>query len=130
MHTMRQLGSRHTIVVVGGSDSGLELAAGLVRAGCSRVVVCDGRAPWQVRPHAFGSPSVATLVALQEANDTGRVTLVPHHAVSVTAAASGYIMSCGDGEEFQTPVRPIFATGFVHALYVFALCSIVTNAVP
>jgi hypothetical protein len=106
--------SSHTVVVVGGSDSGLELAAGLVDAGCMRVVVCDGRSPWHARPYASESPSVTTLVALREANNTGRITLVPHHATTVTTSTSsrGFVVSCGDGGQFSTPIRPVFATGY------------------
>eukprot|EP00038_Savillea_parva_P011600 m.198681 g.198681 ORF g.198681 m.198681 type:complete len:1114 (+) comp20512_c0_seq1:17-3358(+) len=112
---------RHPVVIVGGGDSGAQLAAWLLLRGCPRVTLCDGDAPWDADPHEPGALSPSILSALRRANASTstrgnqRLVTVPHHAVSVNHTAgkgSLYTVTTAHGQTYTTRLRPLLATGF------------------
>ncbi|MFY1637224.1 NAD(P)/FAD-dependent oxidoreductase [Solwaraspora sp. WMMB335] len=101
------------VVVIGGYESGIDLACHHVEQGAT-VTVVDGEHPWDA--HQGSDPSFRlaprSRMRLKRALETGRLTLVAERAVSVEAGDAGFAVRLGGGGTFSTPTVPIAATGF------------------
>ncbi|MHC3437714.1 NAD(P)/FAD-dependent oxidoreductase [Natrialbaceae archaeon A-gly3] len=105
--------------VIGGYESGIDAAVGLVEAGAS-VRVIDRGAPWLDRdPDPSNVLAPYTMERLEAAADTDRLEVaggMTVDAVSRTDDGSFEIRASavrGPGERtYTTPTRPILATGF------------------
>jgi putative flavoprotein involved in K+ transport len=105
-------------LVIGGYESGIDVAIHLSRAG-RRVRVIDPDAPWTRR---FGDPSVSlspfTRQRLGQEKRHGRIELVGEVAVERVEQIDGsFLVHGSDGQSWPTPQRPILATGFLSSLY-------------
>ena len=101
-------------IVIGGYESGIDAAYHLARRG-RRVRVFDKGCPWRDKS---SDPSVAlstySLERMRDARFTEQVTLTPNTAISsVTRTDTVYAVTTSDGEQLQTPVPPLLATGFL-----------------
>lgn len=102
-----------SVLVVGGFESGVDAAVGLVDAGAD-VVLLDSGDPWN---YAHPDPSEAlspfTRERLDRAHQTGRLTLEPGtEVVRVSAIDGGYELRTVSGETYRTRIPPVLATGF------------------
>jgi thioredoxin reductase len=104
-------------VIVGGFESGMDAAYHLTRLG-KRVRVLDDAAAWELET---SDPSVSlspyTRERLELALATGRLELIGDAWVErVERVAGGYRIEGREGQRWETPARPILATGFVGSL--------------
>ena len=101
------------VLVVGGFESGVDAAVGLVNAGAS-VTLFDSGDPWNyTHPDPSEALSPFTRERLDAAFETGRLTLEPDtDVVGVSAVEDGYELVTAAEEQFRTPVPPVLATGF------------------
>lgn len=100
-------------VVVGGFESGVDAAVGLVNAGAS-VTLVDTGDPWsETHPDPSETLSPFTRERLDAAFETGRLDLEPETNV-IAAERDGdcYVVRTADGEQFRTIAPPVLATGF------------------
>ena len=100
-------------VVVGGYESGVDVASHLARRG-KRVRLLDRGRPWASES---SDPSVALSTFSMERTRRSwykeHVELFPNAAVTaVTAADGGFEVFTDDGLLIRTPVQPLFAGGF------------------
>ncbi|MXV63578.1 NAD(P)-binding domain-containing protein [Natronorubrum sp. JWXQ-INN-674] len=110
------------IVIVGGAESGIDAALGLVDAGCS-VTVLDDDGPWQYRsPDPSEVLSPRTSERLEAALTDGRaldlVTGARADAIDRTQTGpvrtddDGYVVRTTAGDWFRSRAPPLLATGF------------------
>lgn len=101
------------LVVIGGYESGLDLACHHVAAGAT-VTVVDAEHPWDAGSGSDPSFRLAprSRMRLNQAQATGRLTLVPARAISVKAQEGGFAVRLSDGRTILSVSRPIAATGF------------------
>jgi len=102
------------LVVVGGYESGMDLACHHVRHG-ARVTVADAGAPWDdgakgADPSFLLAPR--TRVRLRRALVTGRLTLAAADVVRVVPEDGGFLVRLGDGQTLPSPTRPVSAAGY------------------
>jgi putative flavoprotein involved in K+ transport len=106
------------VVVIGGYESGIDLACHHIADG-AEVIVVDGDEPWS--EESVADPSVRlsprTLVRLRGARATGRLTLIGSSARSVTRHAptpgtEEYVVLLGNGRRVRSATPPVAATGF------------------
>ena len=84
-------------VIVGGYESGIDAAVNLVKLG-KRVTVVDDTAPWETdTPDPSVSLSPYTASRLQEALETGRLTLKEMYVESVSQNSSGFVVTSSEG---------------------------------
>ena len=107
------------LLVLGGSESGIDAACRLVGLG-KRVRVLDRAAPWNSES---GDPSQAltpiTVRRLQRALETGRLELVENAGVhAVVRAGDRFVVECEGDRRFETPAPPILCAGFSGSLQV------------
>ena len=100
-------------IVVGGYESGVDVAYHLARRG-KRVRVFDKNRPWM---DDSPDPSVAlspfTLQRVRDKRFFQQVELYPHMPIESVARVDGtYEVSTQDGHRFQTRAQPLFAGGF------------------
>ncbi len=100
-------------IVIGGYESGIDVAYHLARRG-KRVKVFDENRPWG---EESSDPSVAlspfTHERIREKRFFEQVELYPHMPIeSVTRVNGTYEVTARDGLQFQTRVPPLFAGGF------------------
>lgn len=103
----------HGAIIVGGFESGVDAAVGLVNAGAS-VTLIDSGDPWNyTHPDPSEALSPFTRERLDEALETDRLDLRSETEV-ISAARDGetYTVSTLDGEELQSAAPPVLATGF------------------
>lgn len=136
-HESTQTG-RDEFLIIGGYESGIDAACGLIAAGYAATVVDPG-APWEFR-HPDPSESLApfTRERLQNARETGRLSCLPHIRIDAIESGDGNpesdgsdptvasgdpagfdvygVDSDGDRVHHWTPNRPILATGFESVL--------------
>ncbi len=101
------------LVVIGGYESGIDLACHHV-AGGARVTVLDEETPWDAGTGSDPSFRLAprTRMRLAEALTTGRLRLESVRAVGVKKDEGGFQVRLGDGRSLRTPRAPLAATGF------------------
>ncbi|MEM6704399.1 MAG: NAD(P)/FAD-dependent oxidoreductase [Acidobacteriota bacterium] len=106
-------------VVIGGYESGVDVAYHLARRG-KRVRLIDRGSPWQSES---SDPSVAlstySLQRMRRKTFKKNVTLIPDtQVVAVTHSAPKYEVLTLDGRSFETTAQPLLAGGFdgSHAL--------------
>ncbi|WP_245847629.1 NAD(P)/FAD-dependent oxidoreductase [Dietzia natronolimnaea] len=101
------------VVVIGGYESGIDIACHHVRRG-SRVTIVDEQSPWDAGSGSDPSFRLAprSRMRLVAALSTGKLTLVASHAVAVSPTSDGYSTRLGDGRTVTSGSRPIAATGF------------------
>ena len=100
-------------IVVGGYESGVDIAYHLARRG-KRVRVFDKNRPWV---DDSSDPSVAlspfTLERVRENRFFNQVELYPHTTIASVAHVNDmYQVTTHDGTQYQTSVPPLFAGGF------------------
>ena len=100
-------------IVIGGYESGVDVATYLAEAGKSVRLFDRGR-PWESES---SDPSVAlstyTLERTRRPSFAEHVELFPETPiVAVSLAGDGYEVRAGDGRRFCTPVPPLLAGGF------------------
>ena len=100
-------------IVVGGYESGVDIAYHLARRG-KRVRVFDKNRPWM---DDSSDPSVAlspfTLERVRENRFFNQVQLYPHTTIASVAHVNDmYQVTTHDGTQYQTSVPPLFAGGF------------------
>ncbi len=100
-------------VVIGGYESGLDLACHHVERG-SLVTVVDGSTPWDAGTGSDPSFRLAprSRVRLAAALDTGRLTLIGAHAAGIKRDGAEWTVSLDNGSRLRADSRPIAATGY------------------
>ena len=112
------------VVVVGASESGVDVAVSLIDAGAARVVLCDGAAPWRVaglgEPAAAEAPSndpscrlsPRTIERLRAAYATARLELVASRVVALAGSRCDVRVALATGRVVRSAAPAILATGF------------------
>lgn len=102
-----------TVIVVGGNESGIDIACHHVERGRT-VTVLDGDAPWNSGPSSDASTRLAprTRMRLTTARATERLRLVDSNAVSIKRSDDGFLVRTNTGESLASTRPPIVATGF------------------
>ena len=100
-------------IVIGGYESGIDAAYHLAKRG-KRVQLFDSGCPWKSQT---SDPSVAlSTFSLERMNDPDfveRVDLQPFTKIAaVRETDAGYAVGSMEGVQFDTPVAPLFASGF------------------
>lgn len=101
------------ITIIGGFESGMELAIHLLSQG-KKVTVIDAGAPWRVH-HSDSSISLApyTVDRFKPYITSEQLTFIENTRVTKIAKdAGGYYLHSEKGEPLFTPNQPILATGF------------------
>lgn len=107
------------LLVLGGSESGIDAACRLVSLG-KTVRVLDRADPWNTES---GDPSLTlspvTVRRLQRALETGRLELIENARVqTVVSEGELFALTCEDGRRFESPAPPILCAGFAGSLQV------------
>jgi putative flavoprotein involved in K+ transport len=107
-------GAGAELVIIGGYESGMDLACHHVAGGCD-VTVIDADAPWDdgsngADPSFLLAPR--TRIRLKEALATGRLTLVAADAVRVIDERGRFLVELGDGRKLRSHGRPVSAVGY------------------
>lgn len=106
-------GGEH-IVIIGGYESGIDIASHHIGQGAAKVTVVDGSSPWEDPESSDPSFELAprTRMRLRRAQANGRLTLHPSHAAKIARNGDGYSVELDDGHRLKTTAPPIAATGF------------------
>jgi len=101
------------VLVIGGYESGIDIACHHVSQGAS-VSVVDESTPWDAGRGSDPSFRLAprTRIRLREALATGRLTLTGAHATRIKRAGGAWDVSLNDGSRVRADSRPIAATGY------------------
>lgn len=103
-------------IVVGGYESGIDVAINLAQRG-KRVRVVDAHAPWE---SAEADPSLSlspyTRGRLERAQERDLIELLQADVLNIEQCTNGYNVSLDTEQVLHTPVRPILATGFTGSL--------------
>ncbi len=101
------------LVVIGGYESGIDLACHHVARGAT-VTVVDAEHPWDAGTGSDPSFRLAprSRMRLNQAQATGRLALLPTRAIGVKPQEGGFAVRLGDGKTLVSESRPIAATGF------------------
>lgn len=101
------------LVVIGGYESGIDIACHHVERG-ARVTVVDGSAPWKNGSGSDPSFRLAprSRIRMSAALDSGRLSLVEAHATGVKRAGDEWAVSLGNGKKLLADSPPIAATGY------------------
>jgi thioredoxin reductase len=101
------------VVVIGGYESGIDIACHHVEHG-AEVTVIDGLRPWD--PEAGSDPSFRlanrSRNRLKTAQSTGRLKLVGAHAKRIKPSGSKWVVSLDNGTRRRADSPPIAATGY------------------
>ncbi|WP_231920005.1 NAD(P)/FAD-dependent oxidoreductase [Microlunatus soli] len=101
------------LVVIGGYESGIDLACHHVQRG-SRVTVLDHQHPWNAGAGSDPSYQLAprTRQRLDRAMGTGRLKLARGRAASIEQDRNGYLVRTTGGARHPSSAQPVLATGF------------------
>ncbi|MDS2174126.1 NAD(P)-binding domain-containing protein [Nesterenkonia sp. CL21] len=101
------------LVVLGGYESGLDVACHHVEAG-AEVTVLDADHPWDAGEGSDPSFRLAprTRMRLARAQQTGRLRLLARHASSVARDGDRWSVSLSDGTVLEADSAPLAGTGF------------------
>ncbi|MCA1185962.1 MULTISPECIES: NAD(P)/FAD-dependent oxidoreductase [unclassified Saccharopolyspora] len=105
------------VTVVGGYESGIDVACSLVHQG-NPVTVVDPRAPWE----AEGSdPSMVLAPRTRQRLERARASGLLHFASGAAATSirrngDAYVVHTTEGDEMRTETPPVLATGYRPAL--------------
>jgi len=101
------------VLVIGGYESGIDIACHHVDAGAS-VTVVDGSTPWDAGRGSDPSFRLAprTRIRLKAALATGRLALIGAHATRIKRDGDDWLASLDDGSRVRADSRPIAATGY------------------
>lgn len=104
---------RGAVVVIGGYESGIDIACHHVEQG-AWVTVVDGDTPWDAGGGSDPSFRLAprSRMRLNAAQASGRLTLSSAHAGAIKRDGTEYVVSLDDGTRIRAGSRPIAATGF------------------
>lgn len=102
-----------SVVVIGGYESGIDLACHHVANG-SHVFVVDAATPWDAQDGSDPSYLLAprTRIRLREAQATGRLEFVAADAKRVSVHEGRYSVELGDGTTLTADSRPVNAVGY------------------
>ncbi|MFJ2544019.1 NAD(P)/FAD-dependent oxidoreductase [Microbacterium sp. NPDC087589] len=100
-------------VVIGGYESGIDIACHHVEGGAS-VTVVDGATPWDAGAGSDPSFRLAprSRARLARALSTGRLALVGAHASGIKREGTKWVVSLDNGSRLRVDSRPIVATGY------------------
>lgn len=112
------------VLVIGGYESGVDLACHHVEHG-AQVTVVDGATPWDAGTGSDPSFRLAprSRMRLTTALNTGRLTLIGADANGIKRAGSEWTVSLDNGTRLRTDSRPIAATGYGPGLGRSTSCS-------
>ena len=101
------------VIVIGGYESGIDIACHHVEHG-AQVTVVDAGSPWDAGSGSDPSFRLAprSRMRLDAAAATGRLTLTRAHASSIKRDGAEWIASLDNGTRIRADSRPIAATGF------------------
>ena len=101
------------VIVIGGYESGLDIACHHALAG-ARVTVVDGSTPWDAGRGSDPSYRLAprSRMRLREALATGRLALIDANATGVKRDGAGWAVGLTNGQRVHANSRPIAATGY------------------
>ncbi|NDK31435.1 NAD(P)/FAD-dependent oxidoreductase [Nesterenkonia haasae] len=101
-------------VIVGGYESGIDIACHHIAQGAAKVTVVDGSSPWEDPQSSDPSFELAprTRMRLRNAQASGKLRLHSSHAAKITRAGDSYVIELDDGQKLKTSAPPIAATGF------------------
>ena len=101
------------VVVIGGYESGVDIACHHVIAGAC-VTVVDGSTPWDAGRGSDPSFRLAprSRIRLKEALATGRLALIGANATAIKRDGSGWAVGLSNGTKLRADSRPIAATGY------------------
>lgn len=101
------------LVVIGGYESGIDLACHHVEQG-ARVTVLDPEHPWDAGRGSDPSYRLAprSRQRLARALATGRLTLIDERAATIKPHGSGFNIRLANGRTVTSDSRPLAATGF------------------
>jgi len=101
------------VVVIGGYESGLDLACHHVEHG-AEVTVVDGSTPWDAGSGSDPSFRLAprSRIRLRAAQRTGRLTLTGAHATAIKRDGATWAVGLDDGTRVRADSRPLAATGY------------------
>jgi len=101
------------VVVIGGYESGLDLACHHVEHG-AEVTVVDGSTPWDAGSGSDPSFRLAprSRIRLRAAQRTGRLTLTGAHATAIKRDGAVWAVGLDDGTRVRADSRPLAATGY------------------
>ncbi|TLP77183.1 NAD(P)/FAD-dependent oxidoreductase [Nesterenkonia sphaerica] len=102
------------VVILGGFESGIDLACHHIAQGAKQVTVVDGSQPWDDPEASDPSLELAprTRMRLSQAQASGRLAFFPSHAVEVAQGGEGFVVELEDGQKVSSTAPPIAATGF------------------
>lgn len=107
-------------IVIGGFESGVDVACYLVERG-AQVVMLDPHRWWEVEsldPSCALSPVSRARIA--RALQTGRLRAIPRRAVAIRTVPEGFAVDLDHGESLGTKQPPLLATGFRGSLDLIA----------
>jgi thioredoxin reductase len=101
------------LVIVGGYESGVDLACHHVAQGAT-VTVVDAASPWDARSGADPSFRLAprSRIRFKEARATGRLHLVAADATAVVVEGGRFLVELADGTSVASDSAPINAVGY------------------
>ncbi|MCW4352665.1 NAD(P)-binding domain-containing protein [Hoyosella sp. YIM 151337] len=100
------------LVVIGGYESGIDIACSLVARG-HRVTVLDPAKPWENTgsdPSLTLAPRTRQRLRVSQASDN--LSLVPHAATAITRTNGAYSVTDATGARYVSTAPPILATGY------------------
>jgi putative flavoprotein involved in K+ transport len=101
-------------VVIGGYESGIDIACHHIAQGAAKVTVLDGSSPWEAPASSDPSFELAprTRMRLRKAQASGRLELLSSYAAKIADDREGYVVELDHGQRLRTSEPPIAATGF------------------
>lgn len=101
------------LVVIGGYESGIEIACHHVEHGC-RVTVVDGKSPWDAGYGPDPSTRLAprTRMRLTRVSPAELLNLIGVDASGIERVGGRYVVALRDGTRVGSDSRPVAATGF------------------
>ncbi|MBZ8176450.1 NAD(P)-binding domain-containing protein [Corynebacterium sp. 3HC-13] len=108
----RHEGKGHRIAIIGGYESGIEMACHHAEHGM-QVWLFDAAQPWE---NNTADPSISlaprTRRRLQAAHQSGLIHPIAHRVDLVEKQSENYVVTTSQGQQYQVDYRPIAATGY------------------